>query len=142
MEAIISVARSAKQGIVGSTLYCTTFPCHSCARHIVASGIKNVIYIEPYPKSLANELHNDSVTTAEHSDNKVRFVQYDGIAPKNIIRFFKHGIERKRDGKLATTSRKMAVPIRQPLLDGFAVREQIIVTRLANKEKQSGVVES
>ncbi|MDN3612645.1 hypothetical protein QWZ16_23945 [Vibrio ostreicida] len=26
------------------------FPCHNCAKHIVASGIKRVVYVEPYPK--------------------------------------------------------------------------------------------
>ena len=57
MEAILSVARGAKPGLVGSTLYCTTFPCHSCARLIVASGIHKVVYIEAYIKSLAIDLH-------------------------------------------------------------------------------------
>ena len=49
MEAILSCGRN---GIPtkDSTLYCTTFPCHNCAKHIVASGIKRVVYVEPYPK--------------------------------------------------------------------------------------------
>ena len=53
MEAIISVARGNKPGLVGATLFCTTFPCHSCARHIVASGIGRVVYIEPYAKKFS-----------------------------------------------------------------------------------------
>ena len=40
------------------TLYCTTFPCHMCAKHIVASGIEKVVFLEPYPKSLAFDLHS------------------------------------------------------------------------------------
>jgi deoxycytidylate deaminase len=40
-----------------STLYVTTFPCHNCAKHILASGIKRVVFIEPYTKSRAKELH-------------------------------------------------------------------------------------
>lgn len=56
MEALSSCAR---RGIStsGKTLYCTTFPCHNCARHIVGFGIKEVVYIEPYPKSKAKFLH-------------------------------------------------------------------------------------
>jgi deoxycytidylate deaminase len=46
----------------GATLYCTTFPCHMCARHIVASGIERVVYIEPYPKSMAAKLYPDSIS--------------------------------------------------------------------------------
>ncbi|WP_353068158.1 anti-phage dCTP deaminase [Tunturibacter empetritectus] len=63
MEAILSCAR---KGIstVGKTLYTTTFPCHNCARHIVGAGIKKVVYIEPYPKSKAKELHDDAIILA------------------------------------------------------------------------------
>ena len=82
MEAIISVARSNKNGLVGATMYSTTFPCHSCARHIVASGIAKVVYIEPYPKSLALGLHTDAITDKETGDKeKVVFLQYEGTAP-------------------------------------------------------------
>jgi deoxycytidylate deaminase len=30
-----------------------SFPCHMCARHIIATGLREVVYIEPYPKSVA-----------------------------------------------------------------------------------------
>jgi deoxycytidylate deaminase len=46
MAAIIDAARRGVS-VRGSTLVCTTFPCHECARHIVGAGIKRVIYIEP-----------------------------------------------------------------------------------------------
>lgn len=82
MEAIISVARNGKTGLVGGTLYSTTFPCHSCARHIVAAGIKRVIYIEPYTKSLALHLHEDTISIHEaDAAKKVVFLQYEGVAP-------------------------------------------------------------
>lgn len=38
--------------VAGGILYTTTYPCHNCGRHIVAAGIKRVVYLEPYPKSL------------------------------------------------------------------------------------------
>jgi deoxycytidylate deaminase len=89
MEAIISVARGNKPGLVGATLFSTTFPCHSCARHIVASGIRRVLYIEPYAKSLANTLHGDAISMVETDNPKrVAFLQYEGVAPKNMIRLF------------------------------------------------------
>jgi len=43
--------------VKGANLFTTTFPCHNCTKHIIAAGIKEVIYIEPYPKSKAFELH-------------------------------------------------------------------------------------
>jgi deoxycytidylate deaminase len=48
----ISQAAAAGHSVKGGSLYVTTFPCHGCARHIISSGISEVIYIEPYPKSL------------------------------------------------------------------------------------------
>ncbi|KTS08061.1 hypothetical protein SB2_17810 [Methylobacterium radiotolerans] len=62
MNALFSAAR---QGVspVGATLYCTTYPCHNCARHMVTAGINSVQYIEPYVKSLAMELHYDAMAT-------------------------------------------------------------------------------
>ena len=62
-----AISDAAKRGISlkGATLFCTTFPCHMCARHIISSGIEKVIYVEPYPKSKAQELWNYD----EHDDD-------------------------------------------------------------------------
>jgi deoxycytidylate deaminase len=60
MSAIIDAARLGR-ALKGATLYCTTFPCHMCAKHIIASGIEKVVFLEPYPKSLASELHCDAI---------------------------------------------------------------------------------
>ncbi|RYZ89052.1 MAG: cytidine deaminase, partial [Proteobacteria bacterium] len=60
MSAILSCTRlgvSTRNG----TIFCTTYPCHNCAKHIIAAGIKQVFFIEPYPKSLAIKLHHDSI---------------------------------------------------------------------------------
>jgi len=43
MHAICEAA-SAGRGIRGATMYCTTFPCHMCARHIIAAGLSNPSY--------------------------------------------------------------------------------------------------
>lgn len=61
MDALFTAVR---QGIspVGARLFVTTFPCHSCARHIVVAGVDEVQFIEPYLKSRALELHDDAIT--------------------------------------------------------------------------------
>ena len=137
MEAIISVARGAKNGLVGSTMYSTTFPCHSCARHIVASGIDQVIYIEPYPKSLADKLHHDSISDKDDGESKhVIFLQYEGVAPKNVIKLFQQKEERKAEGKAITRKKKEASPISRSPLDGFSTREQIVIQRIKAQEER------
>ncbi|WP_159705994.1 anti-phage dCTP deaminase [Arthrobacter sp. 18067] len=61
MSAITQAARSTIS-IQGATLYTTTFPCHMCMRLIIASGIARVVYIDPYPKSLAMDMYRDSLS--------------------------------------------------------------------------------
>ncbi|MCG3182224.1 MAG: hypothetical protein ICCCNLDF_00286 [Planctomycetes bacterium] len=81
MDAMLTCAR---RGIssVGATLYCTTFPCHNCAKHIVAAGIRRVVFIEPYEKSKAIEFHDDSVLLSfDGGDGKVRFEPFVGVGP-------------------------------------------------------------
>ena len=56
MAAIVDAARRGVS-VQDCNLYTTTFPCHECAKHIVAAGIRRVVYIEPYPKSQALSLH-------------------------------------------------------------------------------------
>lgn len=84
----------------GCTLYTTTFPCHDCAKAIVAAGIKEVIYWAPYPKSLAAELYDDSIEidSATPDPRKVHFHSFVGIAPNRYADFFIMGKrERKKE---------------------------------------------
>jgi deoxycytidylate deaminase len=61
MSAVLDAARRGVP-IGGCTLYTTTFPCHNCARHLIGAGIRRVVFIEPYEKSRAEDLHEESVT--------------------------------------------------------------------------------
>jgi deoxycytidylate deaminase len=84
---------AAKRGVSvrGCVLYCTTFPCHECARLIVSAGIKRVVYIEPYPKSRVAELYEDSIGLADRRTelgNRVRFEPFVGIAPRRYFELF------------------------------------------------------
>lgn len=139
MEAIVSVARGHKAGIVGGTMYTTTYPCHSCARHIVASGIVRVVYIEPYEKSLAMKLHRDAISDkeSEHA-SKVVFLQYNGVAPKNILRLFKpNSLQRKDAGAVIERDPASASPLLPSPLDGFFHREQLVAAKVQAEEELS-----
>jgi len=130
MEAIVSVARSGGRGIVGSTLYTTTYPCHSCARHVVAAGIHKVVYIEPYAKSLALDLHDDAISVHEGDKDKVIFSQYEGVAPNNYLRIYKNGLDRKVKGRVLARKASEAVPLVREALDDFAVRELMSASKV------------
>lgn len=83
MAALIDASRRGVS-VRDATLYCTTFPCHLCARHIVAAGIRRVVYIEPYAKSLAAQLYPDSIAVeSAASDRQVSFEPFVGVALVN-----------------------------------------------------------
>lgn len=113
MAAIVDAARRGA-AVHGSTIYSTTFPCHECARHIVAAGIKRVVYVEPYPKSLVNELYPDSieVDAAEVHDSHVNFEPFVGVAPRRYLDLFSLGdMERKdKTGRIRSWDRSLATP--------------------------------
>ena len=133
MEAILSVARSGKVGLPGSKLYTTTYPCHSCARHIVASGISEVFYVEPYSKSLALELHGDAISL-QREEGKVAFLQYEGVGPRVAMKLFQAHEERKDGGKARLLSKKTAVPVLPPPIDGFTTHEKKVTEKLKKLE--------
>lgn len=95
MEAVLSATRTGRS-VVGATLYTTTFPCHNCTKHILAAGIGRVIYVEPYPKSLAYDLHPDAMVVDEPRstsctgplDSRINFEAFVGIAPRRYADLF------------------------------------------------------
>lgn len=131
MEAIVSVARLGNGSTVEGTLYTTTFPCHSCARHIVAAGITTVYYVEPYSKSLALELHSDAISLREDTNDKVRFLQYAGFAPRTSLRLFSStGRERKSDGRYHSVGTQIAQPLFASPLDSYTTSENLVIQQL------------
>lgn len=103
MDALLSAAR---KGIstVGTRLFVTTFPCHYCARHIVSAGIDEVQFIEPYLKSRALKLHNDSIQIngvdwdpPSKGGSRVLFRPFTGVAPKLYRRAFLKDRDLKND---------------------------------------------
>lgn len=114
MEALLSAARNGI-AIRGGTLYTTTYPCHNCAKHIVAAGIKKVKFVEPYPKSYATKMHSDSIeSNGEGGTGKVRFEPFVGIGPRRFVDLFSmslssgRNITRKQNSRLIKWSRETA----------------------------------
>jgi cytidine deaminase len=91
MAAIIDAARRGVS-IDGGTLYVTTFPCHNCAKHIIAAGLKCVVYLEPYLKSRADHLYQEELICDSADGQKqpgmVVCSAYSGIAPRQYARLF------------------------------------------------------
>jgi deoxycytidylate deaminase len=146
MEALSAAGRTGVS-FRDATLYTTTFPCHTCTRHIVAAGIKRVVYIEPYPKSLASELHSDAIRLLAdetpppgvpgRKDDRIPFEPFLGIGPRRFFDLFSlklssgYTIERKADdGRVVKWDQRHARP-RVPMPPtSYIEREQLVSTRL------------
>ncbi|EIV8651179.1 TPA: cytidine deaminase [Vibrio parahaemolyticus] len=129
MDALLSCNRA---GIptTGSTLYCTTFPCHNCAKHIIASGINRVVYVEPYPKSRALDFHSESIQlkselekAPDEASELVSFEPFIGVGPRRFLDLFSMSLGggsklRRKDKKGNTLDwDKSNAPIRTPLIE-------------------------
>jgi len=91
MAALIDAARRGV-AVNGLTMFVTTYPCHNCAKHIIAAGIRKVVYLEPYPKSRASLLHGEeieleSIDGAE-IEGRVVCCAFTGIAPLQYRQLF------------------------------------------------------
>lgn len=124
-----------------ATLYTTTFPCHLCARHIIAAGIDRVVYIEPYPKSLSGDLYSDSIVVdpSHEINGRVVFEPFVGVSPWHYHDFFK-SVDRKNDG---TGDVLTSETFRYRFVDrewGYRSLELYAITKYFGNEKNNLVV--
>lgn len=150
MEALLACARNSIS-TYKTILFCTTFPCHNCAKHIIASGVEKVVYIEPYPKSKAIDFHPDSLTLKPQTSdkNKVVFEAFVGVGPRSFFNLFStnlgsgYAITRKdsQTGSIINWKQQSA-SVRMPLLAGSYLDREIhmvsdlkeIIKKAKNKE--------
>jgi hypothetical protein len=82
-----------------------------CAKHIVAAGIKKVVFLEPYPKSYAKKLHSDSITFEQsESGQKVYFEPFLGISPRRYRDIFEKTKRKDQSGKAIDWYKSTPVP--------------------------------
>lgn len=140
-----AITDAAKRGVTlkGSTLYCTTYPCHMCARHIISAGITEVIFIEPYPKSMAKKLYPkmielDSLTKR---DTVVNFKPFEGISPNKYISFFSTiGKKRKnQNGEIYNWNRQDSYPQVESLSSSYLLVENSVLKTIQKNKYKFGL---
>jgi deoxycytidylate deaminase len=138
MHAIITGSQLSGNKMINGKLFCTTYPCHNCARHIILAGIKEVYFIEPYVKSLCLKLHSDAITEDEAESNKVKLLMYDGVAPKRYLEFFTMSRERKdKQGIVIKQNLHNIVPKKRISLAALSTLEEQAIHSLA----ENGAIE-
>jgi deoxycytidylate deaminase len=123
MSAVSDAARLGR-ATKDATLFCTTFPCHICAKHIVAAGIDRVVFLEPYPKSLSQKLHGDSITFETDIPEKVLFEPFIGISPRRYRDIFEKRTRKDSSGKAKTWYEDRPTPLVEDRSPAYIVNEE------------------
>ena len=98
MAALMTAARRGTP-VRGADLYTTTYPCHECMRLIIGAGIAQVVYVDPYPKSLVPELYGGHLGKSRDHPSKVEISPFVGLSPRLVPRVFAQVGARKRDSR-------------------------------------------
>jgi deoxycytidylate deaminase len=113
---------AAKRGVAvkNAILFSTTFPCQNCAKHIIASGIQVVVYMDPYPKSLTDILHEDvkhgpmlTLNELQHApvgEDTIYFGTYLGVAPRMYMQLFPMRKRRDAEGNVIKWAEQAKMP--------------------------------
>jgi len=135
MSAICDAARLGKS-VKLATLYSTTFPCHICAKHIIAAGIKRVVYIEPFPKSYAEQLHGDAIIIGKSNDpDKVLFEPFIGIAPYRYRDLFSRDRRKDDAGDFQQWAESEARPYIKYTIASYVNNEAAVTKTFTEKVK-------
>jgi deoxycytidylate deaminase len=154
LDAIICCARTGASPR-GGTMYVTLFSCHNCAKHMIAAGIHRVVFVEPYPKSLATSLHDDAIAVEgeldkdgkeKHLSNdseRMLFKHFVGVAGRRFFDLFamkwssgSHVKRKNEDGTLINWQRASASPRLPMFSDGLQQREEVHLLTLEDKVKE------
>ena len=146
-----ALSSASRQGLAtqDGVLHCTTFPCHNCSKHIVASGIREVYYLEPYGKSFADELYPDSISidSSEPRCGSVIFRQFIGITPNRFSQIFSKEKLKDHRGIVKKWDKATCQPVFGEIGQSHIDREVIFQKAMRNsfdeeKAKYLGLVQS
>ena len=92
MSALLDASR---RGIAirDCTMYVNTYPCHTCCKHIIAAGIKKVVFLHPYTKSKAREMYPNMIEHVlllddQKTGNTLVFEPFLGVSPNYFMHTF------------------------------------------------------
>lgn len=99
MNALSDAARLGRS-IKGATIFVTTYPCHNCAKHLIAAGIERIVFVEPYPKSKTESLFQDIITPDVSDSSTVSIEHFYGISPSRYRDIFEKGSRQTDEGEV------------------------------------------
>ena len=104
MSALMDAARLGR-AVQDGILYCTTFPCHICAKHITAAGVAVVYFLGTISQErrilLTSGLIEIQGSSRVHFKEfqKTEFIHFHGISPRRYRDFFERSKRKDELGK-------------------------------------------
>ncbi|HUF45345.1 MAG TPA: deaminase, partial [Aestuariivirgaceae bacterium] len=147
MSALVDAARLGRS-VVGAVMFSTAFPCHMCAKLIIGAGITRLVYLEPYPKSYAEDMYPNviDIEARKTSDGThVLFEPFTGVSPFRYRDLFEKGRRKEFGGDIREW--KDGVPkVNIPLIyETYLYLERLVAAALVERiaklpplEKTSG----
>lgn len=99
-----AIINAGSRNLKGSKMYTTTFPCFLCVQKIIGSGIKRVVYCEPYPDPDAAGLIRDA--NEKLKPQEIQVYPFEGIKARAYFRVF--GGWRKEQERMIDEKRRTA----------------------------------
>lgn len=130
MSAILDAARRGV-AVKDAIAYVNTFPCHNCAKHLIAAGIKKIIFLHPYPKSSTFDMFSYELD----ADNTEHLIvqSFQGVSPEKYIYLFqldKISRDNFMKDKYLVPSIPLFLECREP--DRYLYLEEKVVASLQN----------
>jgi deoxycytidylate deaminase len=74
-------------------MYVNFYPCHNCTKHLIAAGIKKVVFLHPYTKSKARQMFNGMIkhglfVNQTEQANLVVYEPFLGVSPNRFMLMF------------------------------------------------------
>jgi len=88
-NALLQTSKIGGIGVRNGTIYTTTFPCELCAKKIYQVGIRKIVYTEPYPESISEDIFlRDGIRA-------ISIEPFEGVKSHSYYRLYKSTFEKK-----------------------------------------------
>jgi len=88
-NALLQSAKIGGVGVRGGTIYTTYFPCELCSKKIYQSGLQEIIYTEPYPDSVAQDV------ILRDGTRNIKLTPFEGVKSHSFFRLYKAPLDKK-----------------------------------------------
>jgi deoxycytidylate deaminase len=88
-NALLQSAKIGGVGVKGGTIYTTYFPCELCSKKIYQSGITEIVYTEPYPDSVAQDV------ILRDGTRNIKLTPFEGVKSHSFFRLYKGPLDKK-----------------------------------------------